>query len=294
MYKNIIGILTLLIIFTACQTTPKKAPETTTIAVPSTYTAFVVRDKINMRQEATAQSKKIKTVNNGDEVQVLQNKDGWYQVITMDNEKGWIRSDFVGTRDLSYARLVTDFVESAKAQYETEFFIDQSNPYAVIYLVLPKTYYDDKASAREFAQAIGLKYQEAVYPGRVEIRIMNPDKKKLFTRRTLSPIGPVGLKAPFIRYGRLHSFKRINGDEIKINILVPTGLNQNQFLKMAEDISSRYGDNISKIEIYFVENSGEGIRFFEEEDYSPSNKKICRFYYIEDAQGMDYKADFCD
>ncbi|KAA3612997.1 MAG: SH3 domain-containing protein [Calditrichaeota bacterium] len=294
MFRYFVLIFALILVISSCQPTVKKTPETSTIVLKKTYTAYVVRDKINMRQEATTSSAKVISVNNGDEVEVLQNKNGWYEVKTAEDQHGWIRSDFVGTQSLSYSRLVTDFVESTMADYKTELFIDENNPYAVIYLVLPETYYDDKTEARSLAQKIGRKYQDAVYPGTVEIRIMKKDKKKLFTRKTLTPIGPVGLKAPFLRHGRLYAFDRINGNEIKIKVLVPANLKENDLLEMSEEISSRYGDNITKIEIYFVENSGEGMLYLSKEDYTPSNKKVCRFYYIEDSQGPDYKANFCE
>ncbi len=295
MFKYLIILVSLILFIASCTPTAvKKAPEASGVTIEKTYTGYVVRDKINMRAEASASSAKVTTVNNGDEVQVLKNKNGWYEVKTADDHRGWIRSDFVGTQSLSYSRLVTDFVETTLEDYDSELFIDESNPYAVIYLVLPKTYYNDKTMARSLAKEIGLKYQNTVYPGSVEIRIMKPDKKNLFTRRTLNPIGPVGLKAPFLRSGRLHSFDRLNGNEIQIRVLVPSGLKDDSFLKMAEEISERYGNNISKIEIFFVEMSAEGIRYFSEEGYTPSNKNVCRFYYIEDSQGPDYKSNFCD
>lgn len=295
MLKYLFVLMGLVLITASCtSTTIKKTPKIPDPIIEKTYTAYIVRDRTNMRKEASVSSAKVAQLNNGDEVQVLENKNGWYEVTTAEDRHGWIRSDFVGTRSLSYSRLATDFVETTMEDFNTELFIDGRNPYAVIYLVLPKTYYDDKTEARKYAEEIGLRYQDTVYPGTVEIRIMYPEKKKLFTRRTLTPIGPVGLKAPFLRYGRLHSFDRVNGNEIQIRVLMPVGLKDDIFLELSEEISAKYGDNISKIEIYFVENSIEGLKYFSKEEYIPTDKKVCRFYYIEDGQGQDYKANFCE
>jgi len=294
MFRYLFILVSLILLIASCTPKTAKKPVDTSKGISANvYTAYVIRDNINMRQEATTKSAQVTKVNNGDEVRVLKNKDGWYEVVNSEDQHGWIRSDFVGTHSLSYSRLVTDFVENTMANYKTEMFIDEKNPYAVIYLVLPKKYYNDKKQARKIAEEIGLKYQAAVYPGSVEIRVMQSDKKNLFTRYTLKSIGPIGLKAPFLRNGRLFAFDRINGDEIKIKVLVPANLNDDNFIKMSEEISIKYGDDISKIEIYFVENSIDGINFFTKEGYVPEGKNTCRFYYIEDSQGPDYKANFC-
>lgn len=294
MQKQLLLFVGFILLIASCvPKTATKKPADLSAKVNPVYNAFVVRDKINMRAEATARSAKVAQVHNGTEVRVQKNENGWYKVVTADDKTGWIRSDFVGPASLSYAVLVTEFSENTLKSHKTELFIDENNPYSVIYLVLPASYYEDKTSARSYAEEIGKRYQEEVYPGTVEIRIMEPDKKKLFTRRTLQAIGPVGLKAPFVRSGRLFSFERRNGNEIAIRLLVPAELTEDHFVKMAEEIASKYGDSISKIEIFFVENTVDGLQYYTQNEYTPQNPNTCRLYYIEDAQGMDYKSNFC-
>ena len=151
-----------------------------------------------MRSAGSTTGKKIGKVMDGDEVQVLQNKNGWYQIKTDNNQNGWIRSDFIGPKSLSYSIKMTDFVESTIQKSGAEMFVDENKPYAIVYMILPTEQYRNKVDAEAFARKIGKSYQANVYQGFVEIRILEKDQQKLFTKVTLTKKGITNLKAPFL------------------------------------------------------------------------------------------------
>ena len=293
--KLLIGLI-ILLLFACNPETVKKQPseELKPVTVENSwFTGYVIRDNTNIREESSIRSRIISTANDGDALPVLKNDDGWYEVLTADNEKGWIRSDLLGTADMSYAKRVADFADSTLKRFNTDLFIDENNPYAIIYMVLPDMYYQNKMHAKRYADQIAKLYQEKVYPGEVEIRILEKDKKTLFTRSIQPKQGATFLKAPYLRHGRPYSVQ-LNQSQLKIRVLIPKGLDDDELGKMAYEISANYGDQISKIEIYFVEETPEGIKFFSEKNYTPGDKSICRLYFLEDAQGPLFKKDFCN
>lgn len=291
MLKKIFCTALLILIMISCTTTTVKKEIVSTPAKPAYFTGYVVRENVNMRSGASIDSAEVAKLKDGEDVTVLQNKNGWYQVQTVDNT-GWVRSDFIGEESFSYSRLATNFMEKIKKEYNTELFIDKENPYAVIYLVLPDEYYDDKITAQNFADEIGKMYQRDVFPGELEIRVLQQNKKKLYIRSVLKSTGPTFLKPPFLRYGRPFSFKVID-TAIKIQVLVPPGLTDKNLLDMANEISSGYGEAISKVEIYMVEDTPEGQKYYSDKNFKPMVDSICRLYFIEDSRGTDYKTSFC-
>ena len=254
--KAITFTILISIIFSCVSTGPKK--DGTSSSNNFQFTGYVIRDNINIRSHGSASGEKIGKVMDGDKVQVLQNNNGWYEIVTNNNESGWIRSDFVGPKSLSYGLKLTDFVENRIKGTGSEIFVDEKKPYAVVYMVLPKDQYSNKSKAESYARNIGKSYQEEVYPGSSEIRIFNQDKKKLFTKVNLSKKGAANLKTPILKKGRTYDFKIHNKNEIQIQILIPSRLSDKTLLDMCDDISLSYGDDVRKIEIYFAENSPEG------------------------------------
>ena len=97
-----------------------------------------------------------------------------------------------------------------------------------------------------------------------------------------------------MRKGRTYNFIVRNKNEIEIQVLIPPGLSDNTLLDMCDEISLNYGDEVRKIEIFFVEDSADGKKYFSQNGYKPSDKNTCRFYYLEDNQGPDYKSNFCN
>lgn len=294
MIKRIISIIFSFSLIYSCKTTQLVKEESVIPVNPFQYTGYVIRDNINIRSLGSTSAEKVGTVMDGDEVQVLQNIDGWYEIITTNNQRGWIRCDFIGPKSLSYWIKMAAFVENFVKDTGAEIFIDENKPYAVVYLVLQGNKYADKNQVESLARNIGKSYQKEVYPGSVEIRILNQDKQKLFAKVNLSKKGAINLKAPLLKTGRTYDFKIQNGNEIIIQALIPGGLSDNTLLDMCNEISINYGDEVRKIEIYFAENSSEGKLVFTQDGYKPKEQTVCRFYYLEDSQGPDYKTNFCN
>ncbi|WP_129596836.1 C40 family peptidase [Anaerophilus nitritogenes] len=54
----------------------------------------VTATSVNVRQKPSADAYKITSLNNGDNVQIIEDKEDWYQ-ISFDDQEGWIHKDYV-------------------------------------------------------------------------------------------------------------------------------------------------------------------------------------------------------
>ena len=295
MLKSILYIFLFILVILSCA--PKKITkpsEEASAPIETYFTGTVIRDNINIRSTSSTNGSILGNVKDGEQVQVIQNNNGWYEIITTEKVKGWIRSDFVGTKSMSYSIRSENFADSTLQDSNVKMFIDEQNPYEIIYMILPDNYYTDKNRAENLVKQLGLKYQQKVYPGRVEIRILSRDKKSVFSKVILDKKGAVDLKAPFLLYGHLYSFNVFNGHSLDIKVLVPPGLPDDTMYDMSTDISSNYGNDIHKIEIFFIEDTIDGRNYLSHSSYKPKEKNTCRFYYLEDSNGPDYKSNFCN
>jgi len=195
---------------------------------------------------------------------------------------------------MSYNLRAGSFADSTLEDLNIEMFIDENNPYSVIYMVLPEDYYKDKSKTLNFVKQLGTQYQQQVYPGSVEIRILEKDKKTIYDRINLSKQGAVNLKAPYLSIGRPYSFELVDGRALLIKVLVPAGLSDDLLYDMSSQIAANYGNDITKIEIYFIEDNADGMAYLNNTDLKPKNKSSCRFYYLEDKNGPFYEANFCN
>jgi uncharacterized protein YgiM (DUF1202 family) len=295
MVKRFIAFLCLLLGSYSCIPAVKTMPpEQSSLTADQGYpAAYVIRDNINVRVAGSPDAEKITVAMDGDEVHILQNKNGWYEIINAEKIKGWIRSDFVGPKSLSNSLRSAEFTKSRLKAYNAEMMIDKTNPYAVVYLVLADKYYTSKNAAEKIAKEIGDAYQKDVYAGQVEIRILKQDKQNLFSKVILSKKGTANLKAPLLEYGRIFDLEVNEKNQLKIQILIPPDLNDNSLLALSEQITTNYAKDISKIEIFYAEDSADGIKYFSNSDYNPANKKVCRFYYMEDSDGPLWESGFC-
>ncbi len=293
--KKLLLMSVLFVFIISCTSSRKIAePETKTIEpeLAFLFTGYVITDNTNVRKDNTTRSKTINSLNDGEEVRVLQNQDGWYEIMTLDGDKGWVRTDLVGTIDFSNTKKAEIFQEQVIPQYEgVQFFIDENDPYRIIYFILPQEYYQSKDFARRYVRKIAEIYQKTVYPGEVEIRILNSDKS-LFTRDILQQYALPDLKAPYLPYGYLHSVERV-ANEVKLNILVPAEVTDEELLKAASETSNRMDYNIKKLEIFMVNDSKEGREYFDGTLADSLSIDVCRLYYIEDGQGVSFMYDFC-
>jgi uncharacterized protein YgiM (DUF1202 family) len=295
MFRKSIALSVLILLVLSC--IPQKTVKPEIISHPEAaayFTGTVIRNNINIRSTSSTDGTIVGKVNDGEQVQVIQNNKGWYEIITSDKIKGWVRSDFIGTKSLSYNLKAENFSDSTLKDINVQMFIDENDPYAIIYMLLPENQYKDNEEAKNFVTKLGLQYQQKVYPGAVEIRILKKDKKSIFEKVYLSTKGAVNLKAPYLATGMPFAFELLNGNAIVIKVLVPAGLSDDELLRMSQDISANYGDDIRKIEIYFVEDNTDGRNYLAGQNMKPQDSSTCRFYFIEDSNGPDYKSNFCN
>lgn len=294
--KIYITALLISLIAVYCTPTKKTAKPPEKIATPPAayFNGIVIRDNINVRSTFSTDASIVGKVNDGEQVQVLQNKNGWYEIVTNEKLKGWVRSDFVGPKSMSYNLRAENFADSMLNELNVDMFIDENNPYSVIYMVLPEEYYNDKKRAVNFVEQLGIQYQQEVYPGKVEIRILEKDTKTIFDRISLSKQGAVNLKAPYLATGRPYSFELVKGQALVIKVLVPAGLSDDMLYDMSSKIAANYGNDITKIEIYFIEDNADGMAYLNNVDSKRKKNNSCRFYYLEDKNGPYFEANFCN
>jgi len=289
MYKKTILITVLFLVACGVQTVKKEIPVSQkTIMIAD---GFIFRDNTRVHQSPSLKSASLFRLNDGTPVIIKQNKDGWYRIETADDKQGWVRSDLVGPKMLSYAKRAEQFREDVLLKKGVTLYIDQTKPYAVVYFVLKEEAYTSKRKALKRASTLGKKYQKQVYPGGVEVRIMRKDRKTLFAKKTFKALGPVKIKAPFLRVGRLFGME-LKARHLKIKVLIPGLLKNKQLLKMAREITGRYGDSIHRVDIYMVKASSDGDAYFES-NKKPAQSSVCRLHYFEDANGENYRFNFC-
>lgn len=287
----VIGILALLF---SCQpsavvTKESKAPSAHGIFPP----LYVVKEKVNLRSKPSASSAKVARLQDGDALTFLTNKNGWYQVRTEDGQTGWLRSDLAGPRALSKTRMAAAFADSILPAFNAKLFFDKTDLYKTVYLTLPASFYSSKNKALKQAKKIGRAYQNKVYKGAVEIRILKPESQELFTRLTLSAVGLARVPLPVLDFGFLFKLEEQN-KAVKLFVAIPKTVSKKALLKSARRISATYDYPFTKAEIYMVTDSAEGMRYLAHFNKPPQQRSVCRLYYLEDANGEDFKFHFCD
>lgn len=284
-----LSLLIILIVLFAC--TKKSIIKDGELSI-SASTAYIIKETVNLRSANNTNSQIIKKLNDGQPVSILRNENGWYEIYDDENNKGWLRSDMVGPRELSRTLLATTFVDSVLPSFKTELYFDRTDLYKTIYLILPNKYYVSKANAESYAVKIGKAYQESVYPGKLEIRIMQKNRKDLFTHLQLEAIGNANMPVPIIKKGRLISLNQTHW-RIKMNIAVPSDITNSELLNQARIISEKYELPYTKVEIFQTIDNNEGWIYLNDHKKKPLDPEICKLYYLEDKDGEYYKFNSC-
>ncbi len=291
--RRFLSASVLIFLFLSCNPSTVKK-ESVSVPVTGIFPPlYVIKEQVNMRSRPSAQSSKIGVLQDGDELQVLKNQNGWYKIITDDGKKGWLRSDLAGPRSLSLTRMASAFTDSLLPAFNAKMFFDKTDLYKTIYLTLKPGFYSSEKKARKEAQRIGRAYQQKVYRGALEIRVMHPNSEELFLRINLPAIGLTKIPVPVLRYGVLISLQERNR-AVSIFTAVPDSISNKQLLRAARKISARYDYPFTKAEIYMVSDSPAGLQYLQNFKKGPADKKLCRLYYLEDADGEDYRFRFCD
>jgi len=295
--KKLLSLLMLLIFLFSCgpQTVKKEEAKEKPLPVITAgmIKAYVLREAINLRRAANTRSSVVKQLTSGEPVYIKKNLKGWYAVQTEDGQEGFTRSDLVGPRSLSYTTLASAFVDSLLPNFKAEMFFDKTDLYKTVYLTLQSEYYTSKKKANDFARKIGLAYQQKVYPGTVELRILKPDSKELFSKVQLKAIGMGDLTLPVLDFGRLIRLDN-SAMEVALFIAVPDSINDQSLLKSARKISSHFAYPVSKVEVVFAVDNPQGIALLQKlPEKQGVERKICRLYYLEDKDGEYYKLNAC-
>ncbi|MHB2155282.1 SH3 domain-containing protein [Calditrichota bacterium GD2] len=235
--------------------------------------AYVVKESVSLRQGPAFTASIKTTLQDGEALRILENRNGWYHVITESGLKGWVRSNLVGPRNLSKTLMATAFNDSIMPRFSAQLFIDKNKPYRVIYL----QFADGKTSKPySIIKRIARAYQKKVYHGTVTVHLIKPNSRKPVKTYTFKGLEIGDIPLPVLPVGILHGLK-LNETAVKLYIFAPDNISRNKLLNMARKASATYEYPFEKTEI-IVRSLG--------------NKK-CRLYYIEDAYGEDYAFGRC-
>jgi len=237
---------------------------------------WIYKKTVNVRANNSAGSTKLATFADGDSVKVLQNQNGWYEVILDNNSKGWIRSDLLGTKSMSAFGKAIDFSNSLKENDNINLFFDKKILHKRIFLEFPKSDYSSKKNIENKAREIGTKYQESVYPGKITIQVIEPQNQSEYLTINLSGSTNADLTLPVFNYGILDDFQVQKKNEIKLIIEVNEVIENNKLLKEARKIASNFPLTLKKVNITFKNKSQK-----------------CILSFIENASGEHYKFNPC-
>ena len=290
-----IAILVILLFLSCTKTVVKKQ---TVVITDETVTktdypiAYIVKESVNLRSSGSVKSQIITTLIDGEKIELIKNRNGWYFVKSEGHKEGWIRSDMVGPPNMSKTLMAAAFVDSTLPNYNVKMFFDKKQLYKIVYLIFPESNYKNVQTLKSKAKKIGKEYQDKVYAGSVELRIMQPDEKTLFSKITLNALTKADIPSPVLNYGRLIDLYINPKDELTIKIAVADSIKDNSLLSMVRNISKIYDYRIKKIEILVGRDSEKSISFLE----NPKKEKkstFCRLYYLEDDAGEYYKFNQC-
>ena len=288
---RILSVLIVILVFISCNTSVVKK-EMVTVPSSPLPSLYVLKEKVNLREKASSRSAKITTLEDGQELFVKENRNGWYKISTEEGLSGWVYSKLAGPVNLSPTRMASAFVDSVLPAFGVEMFFDKKELYKTVYLTLPASYYASPNKAKKFAAEIGKAYQKKVFHGAVKINVLKPQSKDIFLKFKLKAIGPDNIPLPEIKTGYLAKIEEKN-KQVRIFIAVNDSINNKILLKSARSISAQYDYPFTKSEIYFISDTAEGLSFIKDMNKLPRNRRVCRLYYIEDKNGEDYHFDFC-
>ncbi len=290
---RLILIISTILLALSCQPSMMKKQSVPDSAMGYFPTLFVVKERVNLRTQPKIGSKKVASLEDGAALQIRDNKNGWYRVRTDDGKQGWLRSDLAAPREFSLTRMASAFNDSIMPAFGGKLFFDKNDLFKIVYLKLEPTYYISLSKAEEKAKKIAKAYQNKVYHGKLEVRVIHPQTDALFARIILPAKGISPVPLPILDYGRLFSLKE-NNKSVIIKVAVPDSISDSKLLKAARRISARYDYPFTRAEIYMVTDNVQGMTFLRGRAEDLADQRVCRLYYLEDADGEDYRFRFCD
>jgi hypothetical protein len=242
---------------------------------------WVFKPTVNIRDESSESGEKLAQLNDGDSVIVLTNKNGWYQIKTLDGKSGWVRSDLLGPKELSAFPSAVRFIKILKEKDQTDIYFDKKLYHKRIYISFPSDMYSSRRNIENKTRNLLKQYQQEVYSGHVTARVLKPNSDEEYL--TIEVEGDVNADPllPVVPFGRIERVDRNNPSEIKLSYSTPEDISDENLILTARKLSSVFPISYRRIEITF-------------KNAPYSMEEPCRLWYIEDKNGEDYKIGQCN
>ena len=242
---------------------------------------WAYKPTVNIRDKASGSGAMVDQLVDGDSVTVLSNENGWYQIKTIDGKSGWVRSDLLGPKELSAFPYAVKFIEGLKVKEQIEVYFDKNLYQKRIYISFPAELYSSKPDIDKITRDLVKQYQKEVYRGQVTARVLKPGSEEEYL--TLEIKGSVNADPilPVIPFGRIEEVNRDNPSEIKLSYSTPEDISDEKLISTARQLSSKFPLSYQRVEITF-------------KDAPYAIDKPCRLWFMEDANGEDFKLNQCE
>lgn len=115
--------------------------------------ATVTADRLNVRQEAATDAKRIGYIDNGEKVRILENNGDWLKVQYTEDKVGYVSAEYVTiSEEFIYAKTIEEEqaeIAAQKALQEREQSTEQETPEVITNITLPATTYTSNAELRQ-------------------------------------------------------------------------------------------------------------------------------------------------
>ncbi len=270
--------LVIIILFLSCTPKIKKELPPVSTAIPKisgTY-LWAYKPTANVRENNSAKAKKIASIVDGDSVLVKKNINGWYEILLQNQQKGWIRSDLLGTINLSVFSKAVSFSDSLSDNFDIRIYFDKKLQHKSIFIEYPKQDYSSEKQIRQKTTDLLKKYQNEIYHGKITARVLKPESQDIYLTLNFKGKQNPDIKLPVIPFGILQDVKILGYTQITIEILVKENDKSEQFLKAARNMSTGFPLSFTRVQINFVSTNSE-----------------CLFSFVEDSAGELYKFNQC-
>ena len=273
-FKN--GILTLLVFISGCAVRKHvTGPEKIQPPKISYDYLWVIKPEVNIRSNPSENSHQVGTLNDGDSVRVVSNSGGWYNIRTLTDQSGWIRSDLLGPQSLSiYPKAVT-FADSIKNAENVDLYFDKRLHHRRIYLTFPPSFYSDRNRVVRAAERISTSYQKTVFPGDISVILLKPGTEEIYHTFELGGLVNSDVLLPVAPFGRIID-AHFNSTTVELTYRVEEEIDEKTYIKSARDMAGAYPISYREIILKFL-----------------NKEKKCSFWYKEDSGGEIFKFGSC-
>ena len=242
---------------------------------------WIYKPTVNIRAIASGSGEKLAQLVDGDSVIVLANKNGWYQIKTIEGKSGWVRSDLLGPKELSVFRYAVRFIEELKEKDQIEVYFDKKLYHKRIYISYPSELYTSETDVAKKTRVLVKRYQEEVYRGRVTARVLNPGSEEEYITVEIDGIVNADPVLPVIPFGRIEKVDHNNPTHIRLSYSAPEDISDEKLISTARQIASNFPISYKHVEITF-------------KNAPYSAEEPCRLWFMEDKNGEDYKVGECN